>query len=101
MDKMDFKKLARMIDKIGTLNPDAMTYINTVNYIEGQVKAKQAEAQQLRRKELNRISKEFFRNDYERRFGVSVETMFGAIVGIDNVASEVNRHHREHRVNRF
>lgn len=98
IEKLDFKKLTKLIDSIGSINSDTMLYINTVNYIEGLIKHKQIEAQQYKRKELNRISKEYFRNDYERRFRVPVETMFSAIVGDENISSELVRHNKEHRV---
>jgi hypothetical protein len=98
LENIDFKKLATMIDKLGSLNPDILIYINTINFIEDKIKSKQTESQQIKRRELNRISKEYFRNDYERRFGVPVETMFSALVGIENISSELIRHNREHRV---
>jgi hypothetical protein len=98
LEKLDFKKLSAMIDKMGNSNPDIMIYINTVNFIEDKIKLKQLEVQQFKRRELNRISKEYFRNDYERRFCVLVDTMFSAIIGIENISSELVRHNREHRV---
>ena len=36
---------------------------------------------QMKRKELNRLFKEFFINDYEKRFHVVIETVLGALVG--------------------
>ena len=35
----------------------------------------------MKRKELNRLFKEFFINDYQNKFHVVIETVIGALVG--------------------
>jgi hypothetical protein len=52
----------------------------------------------MKRNELNRINKEFYTNEYQRRFNVTQEEMISALIGVDNTSNEIIRQKREQRV---
>jgi hypothetical protein len=52
----------------------------------------------LKRKELERINREFLVNSYERRYGVKLENIVAVIVGEDYVKNEMERQYREQKV---
>jgi hypothetical protein len=52
----------------------------------------------MKRKELERINKEFLTNQYERRFRISQDVVVSVIVGEDHVNSEMNRQNKEQKV---
>jgi hypothetical protein len=52
----------------------------------------------MKRKELERINKEFLVNEYERRYNVGQEVIVSVIVGEDHVNSEMNRQVKEQKV---
>lgn len=57
-----------------------------------------SEIQTQKKRELNRISKEFLTNDYQRRYNVRQEVVVSAICGEDNMNSEYTRLIREQKV---
>ena len=44
---------------------------------------------------MERINKEFYSNDYERRYNITLEGMISAIVGEDNVLEEIGKQRRD------
>lgn len=54
----------------------------------------------MKRNELDRICKEYFKNDYERRFIVPLETMLSALVGEEKLLYEMSNYKRMQRVNK-
>ncbi len=54
---------------------------------------------ELRRRELDRINKEFTKNDYSRRFNnVNIKTVIYALVGKEFSENEVNKQMKEYKV---
>jgi hypothetical protein len=53
----------------------------------------------MKKNEMNRINKEFYTNEYERRFNINQEDVISALIGSDNTANELIRQRREQRVN--
>ena len=56
-------------------------YIQKISDLAAESANLDYEILQMKRKELNRLFKEFFINDYEKRFHVVIETVLGALVG--------------------
>jgi hypothetical protein len=53
----------------------------------------------MKKNEMNRINKEFYTNEYERRFNITQEDVISALIGVDNTPNELIRQRREQRVN--
>lgn len=53
---------------------------------------------ELKKSELTRISFEFIKRDYARRFNISHEEIVSIIFGEDNVANEISKLRREQKV---
>jgi len=49
----------------------------------------------MKKAEMERINKEFYSNDYERRYNITLEGMISAIVGEDNVLEEIGKQRRD------
>jgi uncharacterized protein with von Willebrand factor type A (vWA) domain len=56
------------------------------------------EIEDIKNKELKRISNEFLTNEYGRRFGVSEENVISAMIGEENVYEEYGKFIREQKV---
>jgi hypothetical protein len=80
------------------LEEDSFEIVGKISELEAQYEKKKKTLQKIKRDELDRISKEFLTNEYERRFNVSKKTIVSAIVGEDNTDSEIIRQSREENV---
>lgn len=80
------------------LEEDSFEIVGKISELEAQYEKKKKNLQKIKRDELDRISKEFLTNEYERRFNVSKKTIVSAIVGEDNTDSEIIRQSREENV---
>lgn len=56
------------------------------------------EIERQKKKEINRMIKEFLTNDYQRRFNVTQQTLVSAIYGEDSMSNEYHRMIREQKV---
>ncbi len=77
---------------------DLNEYNSTVKYIEFEISNKTETIKQMKRNELNRVCKEYFKNDYERRFKVPIETIIAALVGEENFIYEITNYKKMQRV---
>ena len=93
------------IEKIGnnnqrdTINQESLNLFNEMRENEMNLINLQNYLGELKRSEINRISFEFLKKDYERRFSVSIDDIVSVIVGEDNTSHEISKQKREHRVN--
>jgi hypothetical protein len=81
-----------------SVNKDLNEYHSTVKFLENEIKEKSEALKKLKKNELERICKEYFKNDYERRFKVTIQTMISALVGEENVLQEITNFKRLQRV---
>jgi hypothetical protein len=82
----------------GDLGDEALEYIKSVQNLEFQYKEISNQMQLMKRNEIDRINKEFYTNDYQRRFRVEPETVISALIGEDNTSSEMARMKRERKI---
>lgn len=92
------KKIEQIMLKKGQLGEEALGYIKNVKELEEQLKTLYNIMQVMKRNELDRINKEFYTNDYERRYRVSQTGIVSALIGEDNTPSEISKQKREQRV---
>jgi hypothetical protein len=96
-DKLTFKKIEEIMDNRGELGEDAMLYIKTIREFETEYRNLHNVIIQMKRKEMDRINKEFYMNNYERRFAVSQKNVISALIGEDNTINEYSRQRREYK----
>ena len=96
-DNLNMKKIELIMQKKGQLGEDAIEYIKTVTDLETQLKNLQLFMINMKRNELSRVNKEFYTNDYERRYKVSQEIMISSLIGEDNTPNELSRQKRDQR----
>lgn len=77
------------------LADDEVEYVRTVQNYETQLLEIQNILQKMKKIEMERINKEFYTNDYERRYNITLEGMISAIVGEDNVLNEIGKQRRD------
>lgn len=94
-EHLNFKKIQEIMSKRGELGEEAIEYIRSVTDLESQYKSLLNTMQTMKRIEMNRINKEFYTNEYERRFKVTQEEMISALIGEDNTPNEIGRQRRE------
>ena len=61
------------------------------------VKIMKAEADKLVRKELDRIGKCFYLEDYGGKYNTNIKTVIGALIGEDNIRNELLRQEKEQK----
>jgi len=60
-----------------------------------------SEIEKEKKREINRINKEFLTNDYQRRYNIPQHTLVSAIFGEDNMTVEYSRLMREQKVKKY
>lgn len=93
----NMKQIEQMMQEKGLLKESTSKYINSVKHLEHNLKLIETVLNKLKQKELNRISKEFYQNDYERRFNVKQEIVISALIGEDNTMAELFKQRKEKR----
>jgi hypothetical protein len=81
-----------------SVDKDLNENYSTIKFLEDELKAKTEELKQMKKNELERICREYFKNDYERRFKVPIEVIMSALVGDENLLFEIGNYKRLQRV---
>lgn len=97
LDNINIDKINYILKKWSS-DKDLNEYHSTVKFLEDEINEKTDTLKKMKRNELDRICKEYFKNDYERRFKVPIETMLSALVGEENLLYEVSNYKRMLRV---
>jgi len=87
-----------MLSKKQTIDEEVLGLMTKISEYEKVYENCKSEIQISKKRELNRISKEYLTNDYERRYNISQETVISAICGEDNMNAEFSRLIREQKV---
>ena len=61
------------------------------------LKVMKSEADKLVRKELDRVGKCFYLEDYEGKYNTNIKTVIGALIGEDNIRGELLRQEKEQK----
>ena len=80
-----------MIDSQPSINNDILFFMKTLNMLEAKHNSIKNEIKQKKQIEIDRIFKEFFLNEYTRRFNTTEEIVISALIGEDNINKEMNR----------
>jgi hypothetical protein len=91
--------IEELLSQNNLLDESTVELLNKINDTEKLYEKYKKDILIMRRNELNRLNKEYLVNDYERRFGVSLEVLISAIAGEDNKNGELIRQQREQKVN--
>ena len=75
------KQLEDYLNKKPKFDDRSVQMMNDLDQLERKHQHLKKEISHKRKKEMNRICKEFMDNDYEKRFDVSQEVVFAALVG--------------------
>jgi len=81
-----------------TIDPESLCFFNEMRDNESKLSKIQRHLDELKKSELTRISFEFLKRDYARRFNIKHEELVSIIVGEDNVANEITKLRREQKV---
>jgi hypothetical protein len=80
------------------IDPETLKIVTKLEHAENLYNIHKKNMSNLKRKELERINKEFLVNNYERRYGVKLEEIVSVIVGEDHVKNEMERQYRDQKV---
>ncbi len=94
-------KIEEMLTKKQTIDEEVLSLMSKISENEKVYNMCRAEIQMQKKRELNRISKEYLTNDYERRYNVPQEIVISSICGEDNMNSELSRLIREQKVKKY
>lgn len=97
-DKITLNEVQKVI---GTheqkIDPQALEVLGHIKIVNDTIQKFKSEMDILKRNELDRLNKEFYRNNYQRRFGVSQEVVISAIVGEDFLLHELFREKKQQK----
>lgn len=80
-----------------TIDKESMNFVNEMRENETKLINVQNYLAELKKNELNRISFEFVKKDYQRRFDITHEEIVSIIVGEDNTSNEITKLKREQK----
>ncbi len=100
LDNVNIDKINYIL-KMWSVDKDLSEFYSTLKFLEDEIKEKTDSLKQMKRNELDRIYREYLKNDYERRFKVPIEIMLSALVGEENLLYEVANYKRMQRVMRL
>ena len=78
-----------------SFDAELLSLFNMNKEMMKKLKKKKNEADKLVRNELDRIGKCFYLEDYESKYNTNLKTVIGALIGEDNIRSELSRQEKE------
>ena len=89
-DVLKIKDYARIINNSGYfLNSEEIKKVQNYLSLKTQLNNLRKKKEKMKTNEMTRIFKEFQRNDYENRFNIDKNTVISALIGEDNLNSEL------------
>jgi hypothetical protein len=100
MDNENFnlKSIQEFLDNKSGMKKETVEIINTLSFLEAQENKLRIILEKMKKDELNRLSKEFITNDYERRFKTTRHQVISAMIGEDNTMHEITKIQRDQKV---
>lgn len=96
--EINMKTIGDFLNKKILLDKETIELIDSINILEKKENELKEVLETMKKMEMNRLFKEFVRNDYERRFNVNKRVVISAMIGEDNTTHEVSRQQREQKV---
>ena len=93
----DMKVVENFLNNKDKLDDHSSKILEKINSLENVYDLGKREQQQMKRTQLDRIGKEFLVGGYGRRFNTSLCTVVSAIVGEENLTSELFRQSRQEK----
>lgn len=97
-NKFNIYKLMESMNKKTHTNQEVMNLMSKVTDYENALKYYKTEIEKQKKREINRINKEFLTNDYQRRFNITQHTLVSAIYGEEKMSSEYSKLIRDQKV---
>lgn len=98
---LNFSTVSNFLSNKKGFSSKTIDIINTINDFEQKEFELQNISNKMRKKEMDRLFKEFVVNDYERRFQTTKEIVISALLGEDYTPGELNRQAKERKVKKF
>jgi hypothetical protein len=92
------KSVSKQLDIVRSSSQHSMEMFSKLKELENNLKLIHKEIEEIKNKELKRISNEFLTNEYGRRFGVSEENVISAMIGEENAYEEYGKFIKEQKV---
>ena len=80
------------------LEIETSNYLRLIESMEEEINKNKNEINDLKTKELDRISKEFLLHQYGRKFNVKLEDVISALIGEEQLYNEIERQNRKKKV---
>ncbi len=93
----NYKKVETYLNSKQKLDKNTTEILGKINSLELVYNQKKKELQSMKKSQLDRISKEFLVSDYGRRFNTTLRKVVSAIVGEENLSTELMRQARQEK----
>ena len=80
-----------------SIDKELINLFNTHKEMIKKLKIMKGEAEKMVRKELDRVGKCFYLEDYEGKYNTSIKMVIGALIGEDNIRNELIRQEKEQK----
>lgn len=92
--RLSLSQISNVVDlydkEMININKEVKKYMRQIQDKKFQIKVAQVRIDQIKKKEIERINREYLVNDYERRYGVPIMAIISVIIGEDHLESEMN-----------
>ena len=93
----DLRTIDSLVNNKTKLDSHTKEILDKIKSLEDVYNSGKKELQQMKKAQLDRISKEFLVGDYVRRFKTTLNKVVSAIVGEENLTAELIRQSREEK----
>jgi hypothetical protein len=93
----NIKRVETYLNTKEKLDKNTVEILGNINSLESVYNQRKKELQLMKKSQLDRISKEFLVSDYGRRFNTSLRKVVSAIVGEENLTTELIRQSRQEK----
>jgi len=96
-EKITIKQMAKIIENSKSCGKDSIDFFVRMKELENALEKIKNEMEEMKKNELIRINNEYLMNDYERRFGVSLDIVISVIIGKECAFEEYTKQLREQK----
>jgi hypothetical protein len=93
----NIKRVETYLNTKEKLDKNTVEILGNISSLESVYNQRKKELQLMKKSQLDRISKEFLVSDYGRRFNTSLKKVVSAIVGEENLTTELIRQARQEK----
>jgi hypothetical protein len=98
IEKITLKSVEEFLSKRVKIDDETNEFVAHIKSYEKVEDELKKQLEQMKRSEMDRLFKEFMKNDYERRYNTTRNIVISALIGEENMVNELSRQMRVSKV---